>query len=75
MLFTIDMLPKKINVVHFQAEIYGSNHKLLEAWMINGKIDVDIPEAIAKLTNWKAPIRIDVHQGSNAISNTGECCC
>ena len=66
------MLPKKLTLFIFRLK---SNHKLLEAWMINGKIDVDIPEAIAKLTNWKAPIRIDVHQGSNAISNTGKCCC
>ena len=54
-----------------QVIIYESTLKLLEVWMIDGKIDVEVPAEIAKLPNWKAPISIAVHQGSNFETNTG----
>lgn len=54
-----------------QVSIYGSNNKLLEAWMINGVIDVEVPKEIAKLSNWKAPIRIGVHKGERTEFEEG----
>ena len=40
--------------------------------MINGKIDAAVPDEIANLPNWKAPIRIAVHKGRNIGSNNGK---
>ena len=39
--------------------------------MINGKIDAAVPDEIANLPNWKAPLRIAVHKGNNIGSKTG----
>ena len=62
----------KFNNQHFQVEIYGSDVKLIDVWMINGKIDAEIQEEIANLPNWKVPITVAVHRGSSHESRQGK---
>ena len=40
--------------------------------MINGKIDSKVPDDVAKLPNWKAPIKIGVHKGANFEAGSGK---
>ena len=40
--------------------IYGSDRKLLDVQMDDGKIEAEVPADVAALPEWKGPIRVAV---------------
>ena len=70
--FFASAIAAKNEIQHFQVEIRGSNVKLIDVWMIDGKIDAEIPQEIAILPNWKVPITVAVHKGSSHESKQGK---
>ncbi len=62
-----------VNALHFihlllQATIISSGRKLLDVLMINGKIEANVPVEVAKLPDWKAPVRVALLKGKNGNS-------
>ena len=43
----------------------SSDRKLIQGQMINGTIDFEIPEDIAKLSDWKSPVQIGIVSGKS----------
>ena len=54
-----------------QVKIFGTDRLLLETLMENGKIEAQVPDKVARLPDWKAPVRVSLIRTKLAAKNTG----
>ena len=57
--------------ISLKVTIYGSDRKLLEVKMQDGKIEADVPADVAKLPEWKGPIRVAVLRAKEPKADLG----
>ena len=57
---TLDQWVGRQPLKKWKVKIFGTDRQLLETWMVDGKIQAEVPGDLARLPDWKAPVRISI---------------